>query len=123
MRASLSCSKNSISTLKLNSLSMIMMLALDALAIKMYTDKKMESDLLISICIMSYTFSQYYSTSISKTKSIMHYLAKYQELKSHFETFKFDKVEANNCIQVKNGEIMFKNVHVIHDEKQINKQS
>jgi ABC-type multidrug transport system fused ATPase/permease subunit len=99
------------------------MLCLDGLAIKLYSDGKIGSDMLISICLITYTFIQYFNSSITKFKSVMHHLGKYSELYKYFSTFEIDKSKINNNhIHITNGDIQFKNVQVIHDNKPMKKK-
>jgi ABC-type multidrug transport system fused ATPase/permease subunit len=110
-------------TFKLNSFSMLIMLCLDGLAIKLYSDGKIGPEMLISICMMAYTFIQYFNSSIMKFKSVMHYIGKYSELTQYFSTFKIKKNKfAHKSINITNGNIEFKNVQVIHDNKPMKKK-
>lgn len=113
--------KSCATSFKLNSLSMGVMLLLDALAIKMYYDKIIKSEMLISICLMSYTFMQYFDSSIIKFKNLMHYVGKYSELKRYFSTFKIkDNLSELNSesttLNVIKGNIRFTNVTPLHDD-------
>jgi ABC-type multidrug transport system fused ATPase/permease subunit len=102
-------------TFKLNSLSMIMMLALDGIAVKLYMDDKIGAEVLISICMMAYTFIQYYNSSIFKFKSVTHYIGKYNELKKYFSKFEINHNESSTCLNITNGDVIFKDVQIIHD--------
>ena len=104
-------------TFQLNAISMIMMLCLDALAVKMYMDDIIEADSLIAICMMTYTFIKYYNSAVFKIKNVIHYLGKYEELKRYFAEFTIEENKSDNCIQISEGKISFQNVHVIHEEK------
>jgi ABC-type bacteriocin/lantibiotic exporter with double-glycine peptidase domain len=104
-------------TLQLNVISMIMMLCIDALAVKMYMNGVIEEDSLIAICIMTYTFIKYYNSVVVKIKNVIHYLGKYEELKKYFSAFTIEENKNEECIQVTEGKISFQNVHVIHDDK------
>lgn len=108
--------KNGEVTFKLNSLSMIIMLCLDGLAIKLYSDGKIGPEMLISICMMVYTFIQYFNASIVKFKSATHYIGKYSELTQYFSTFEIDeKKKETKDLKISDGNIVFKHVRVIHD--------
>jgi len=102
-------------TFKLNFMSMLMMFALDGLAIKLYVDKKIESDMMVSMCLLSYTFAQYYNSSIFKLKNVMHHIGKYLELNKYFSQFEINDSAPQNKIKIINGNITFDNVQVIHD--------
>src|SRR3989338_1370632 len=104
-------------TFKLSTSSMIMMLALDALAIKMYIEKIITPDLLISLCLLSYTFIQYYNSAIFKLRGVMNYLGKYNELDKYFSEFLIKEGSNNQCTNIFKGNIVFKDVQVLHDNK------
>ncbi|ATZ80436.1 multidrug export ATPase/permease [Bodo saltans virus] len=104
-------------TFKLNTLSMGLMLGLDAIAVKMYMDGIIESDMLISICMMAYTFIQYYNSSIYKFKSVLHNIGKYLELQKYFLTFEIDNKINSKTLEIKSGNVIFDNVRVVHEDK------
>lgn len=104
-------------TFNLSSLSLLLMMAIDGLAIKMHYDGKISTDLLVTTCMLSYSFIQYYNSSVFKFKSVLHYIGRYKELDSYFSEFSIHKNASKNVISVKNGEVVFKNVQVIHDKK------
>jgi ABC-type bacteriocin/lantibiotic exporter with double-glycine peptidase domain len=101
----------------LSSISMFFMMIIDGIAIKLYNDNKIEPDMLISICMMSYTFINYYNSSIYKVKNVMHYISKYKELIKYFNDFTIKNDNNNNDIDIGKCDIIFKNVKVIHDDK------
>lgn len=104
----------------LSTMSMLFMLLLDAIAIKLYYGGHMRDDMLISVCMMSYTFINYYNSSIYKFKSVLHYIGKYRELIEYFNKFKLKTNLENKEIQLYKGKINFTNVQVIHQDKLMN---
>jgi len=109
-------------TFGLGSLGMLFMLIVDGVAIKMYKDNKISSDLLITICMMSYTFMQYYNSAVFKFKSVMHCVSRYKELNEYFAKFKLEKQTNINIDKIKNGTMEFKDVQIIHDNNEIQPQ-
>lgn len=108
-------------TFKLNTLSMCLMLGLDAIAVKMYMDDIISSDVLISICMMAYTFIQYYNSSIYKFKSVLHNIGKYLELQQYFLNFEIDSKVNSKALDISKGNIIFDNVRIIHGNKKLPK--
>ena len=109
---------NSKITLGLSSVSMIFMFLIDGLAINLYYKKKISPDLLISICMFSYTFIQYYNSSIFKFKSVMHYFGRYTELVKYFNKFAIETPKTNLIdTQINHGTIVFNNVQIIHEKE------
>jgi ABC-type bacteriocin/lantibiotic exporter with double-glycine peptidase domain len=108
-------------TFKLNTLSMCLMLGLDAIAVKMYMDDIISSDVLISICMMAYTFIQYYNSSIYKFKSVLHNIGKYLELQRYFLNFEIDSEVNSKMLEISKGNIVFDNVRIIHGKKKLPK--
>lgn len=102
-------------TLGLSILSMVLMMTIDAIAINLYYKKIITSEMLVTICMLCYTFTQYYNSSIFKFKSVMHHIGKYNELVDYFDKFHIQKENDNKFGKIINGSIVFKNVYPIHD--------
>lgn len=113
---------NSEVTLGLSVLSMIFMFVIDGVAVKLYYDKKISSDMLITMCMLSYTFIQYYNSSVFKFKSVMQHISRYKELVSYFEKFNIEHNTENSKIKLNTGKIIFNNVRPKHENTYLPKK-
>jgi ABC-type multidrug transport system fused ATPase/permease subunit len=113
---------NSEITLSLSVLSMIFMFLTDGVAINLYYKKVISADLLVTICMLSYTFIQYYTASIFKLKSVMNHIGRYKELSEYFSKFKIEKNKKETNINIQEGEVIFKNVQPIHENTILDKK-
>lgn len=106
---------NSEITLGLSVSSMLFMLLVDGVAINLYFKELLTPDMLITICMLCYTFTQYYNSSIFKIKNVMHYISRYKELSKYFSQFSIDEPIRTKNNNGDKGFIIFKNVRPIHD--------
>jgi ATP-binding cassette subfamily C protein LapB len=115
---------NSEITLGLSVSSMLFMLLVDGIAVNLYFKELMSPEMLITICMMCYTFTQYYNSSIFKLKNVMHHIGRYKELVNYFGQFPIEKESENNkkSDNAEKGFIIFKNVRPIHDNVPANKK-
>jgi ABC-type bacteriocin/lantibiotic exporter with double-glycine peptidase domain len=113
---------NSEITLGLSALSMIFMFMIDGVAINLYHKEIISPDLLITMCMLSYTFIQYYNSSVFKFKSVMHYIGRYKELVEYFSKFEIEKDNKNTKANITDGGVVFKNVQPIHENTVLNKK-
>lgn len=113
---------NSEITLGLSVLSMILMLMIDGVAVNLYFKEIISPDMLITMCMLCYTFTQYYNSSIFKIKSVMHHIGRYNELKTYFSQFEIENENKFKDNIDKNEYIVFNNVRPIHDGVIANKK-
>lgn len=113
---------NSEITLGLSILSMIFMFAVDGVAVDLYFKEKMSPELLITVCMLCYTFTQYYNSSIFKLKSVMHHIGRYNELRNYFSQFEIENKKIKKENNDEKGFIIFKDVRPIHDSIVANKK-
>lgn len=111
---------NSEITLGLSALSMIFMFMIDGVAINLYYKEKISPDMLITMCMLSYTFIQYYNSSVFKFKSVMHYIGRYKELVEYFSKFEIENNHNSEKINITGGSVIFKNVQPIHENTVLN---
>jgi ABC-type multidrug transport system fused ATPase/permease subunit len=105
-------------TFGLHLLSLITTLILDGLAIKMYMDKKIKIDELVSICLVSITFMKYYNSAMSKFRNSIGFIGKYYEIEQYFSEFKIE-TPANNNLIIMNGDIEFSNITLKYGDRLI----
>jgi ABC-type multidrug transport system fused ATPase/permease subunit len=106
---------NSEITLGLSVSSMLFMLLIDGIAVNLYFKELMSPDMLITVCMMCYTFTQYYNSSIFKLKNVMHHIGRYKELVNYFGQFPIEEENNKKMDNAEKGFIIFKNVRPIHD--------
>lgn len=106
---------------KLHLISLATVILFDGIAIYMYMSGKMPVDLLVSICIISILFMQYYNSTISKIKSTIGQIGKYYEINDYFASFNINKAETNDGFMFKKGNIEFKNINLAYENKTIMK--
>lgn len=104
---------NSEITFGLSMLSMVLMFVIDGISFWMYKRDKIDIDTFITLCTISYVFSNYYSSSVFKFKNIIHYLGRYREMNTYFKRFELKEQTVKN-IKVSNKSIVFSNVQPIH---------
>ena len=98
------------------------MFLIDGVAVNLYYKEMITSDMLITLCMTSYMFIQYYNSSVFKIKSVMNYIGKYKELSQYFGNFKINKEKKQINEKIGTGTIVFKGVHAIHDGVPLKKQ-
>ena len=104
------------STLKLHVVGILTAIILNGMAIKMFIDKKLNSRSVISICLMTILFMQYYDSTIDHLKRTVPQIGKFYELEEYFKKFKILKNKNINKININNNKIIFKNVTVKYDK-------
>jgi len=104
--------------------SLILMLVIDAFVVKLYYKKLISAELMVTLCILSFTFIQYYNRAIAKIKSITAYLSKYSDLVEYFEQFKLkeEKIKKEKNNKITNGNIIFENVQPKYEKKYLPKK-
>lgn len=113
---------NSEVTLGLSVLSMMFMFAIDGIAVKLFYENKVTSDMLVTICMLSYTFTQYYNSSVFKFKSVMHHISRYRELDEYFKKFKIENKDDKLKIKLEKGNVVFRQVQPKHENTYLPKK-
>lgn len=111
--------ENSEALFKLESLNMVMMIALDGVIVKQYIDKKVELDDAVAVIMMVSTFMQYYNSTIVRLKNVMGHLGKYFELQDYFAKFEIDNDKIKKELSITNGDIIFENINLSYENKVI----
>jgi ABC-type multidrug transport system fused ATPase/permease subunit len=105
--------------LKLRLVSLCVIILLDALAIYLYYKHILSIESTITICTMSIIFLKYYNSMIGRFKGSIGYIGKFYEINDYFSHFKIhDNLSDQNFI-IKNGNIVFKNIYVKINNKEI----
>lgn len=113
---------NSEVTFGLSVLSMVFMFVVDGIAVKLFYENKVSSDILVTLCMLSYTFTQYYNSSVFKFKNVMHYISRYKELNEYFKKFKIENKDDKLKIKLNNGNVIFKQVQPKHENTYLQKK-
>lgn len=103
-------------TFILHILSLVITVGLDGLAIKLYMDKKITIEVLVSICLISITFMKYYNSTMSKFRNSINYIGKYYEIEQYFKEFKITPPKDYN-LKVGTGDIIFSNINLKYGDK------
>lgn len=101
-----------ITTSILHISNLIMIIIIDLIAIYMYKNSIISSEILINICILSITFMEYYNSMISNLTDFVKQFGKFLELQKYFEKFEldFDKKFIKENFNYINGNIRLENV-------------
>jgi ABC-type multidrug transport system fused ATPase/permease subunit len=118
MKYSKSEKKAAENTFILHILSMVIIVILDGIAIKLYMEKKIKIDILISICLISITFMKYYNSTMSKFRNSINYIGKYYEIEQYFKEFKIS-VAKEQILNISSGDISFSNVNLKYGDNVI----
>lgn len=105
-------------TFILHILSLVITVCLDGIAIKLYIDKKITIESLVSICLISITFMKYYNSTMSKFRNSINYIGKYYEIEQYFKEFKITSPKEHN-LKVGTGDIVFSNINLKYGDKVI----
>jgi ABC-type multidrug transport system fused ATPase/permease subunit len=106
---------------KLHISSLIIAIIICGIAIKMYMNNPNDIDktLLVSTCIMSILFMQYYNSAINKMKYTVHYFGKFRDIGKYFSEFKLDEELNKQKLIIIDGNIKFDDVSLIYPERTI----
>lgn len=100
-------------------LSLGFVILLNSIAIYLYANKKMEIEILSSICITSVIFLKYFNTLVSRFRNTVGYIGKFYEIDDYFSQFKLTKTNPNKILTITNGDIYFSNISLKIGDKQI----
>lgn len=107
------------STFKLHMASLITTLILNGMSFKMYFDKKIPKESLVTIAVTSILFMRYYNSTVVKFKNTSPYIGKFYEINDYFKKIKIiDETKSDN-FKMTNGDIKFENIKLKYKEKQI----
>jgi ABC-type multidrug transport system fused ATPase/permease subunit len=105
-------------TFILHILSLVITVCLDGLAIKLYMEKKITIEVLVSICLISITFMKYYNSTMSKFRNSINYIGKYYEIEQYFKEFKITSPKEHN-LKINTGDIIFSGINLKYGDKVI----
>lgn len=89
------------------------------LAVYLYRTKSMSEELLITTCLISITFINYYEAIIGKFKSSVGYIGKFYEIENYFKEFKLIDRTNDKKLNVTKGDITFENVGLKYEGKSV----
>lgn len=107
------------STFKLHITSLITTIILNAMSFKLYIDKKIPKEALVTIAVTSILFMQYYNSTIVKFKNTNTYIGKFFEINDYFSRFKIIDDTKKNQVTIVNGNIKFENISLQYKNAQI----
>jgi ABC-type bacteriocin/lantibiotic exporter with double-glycine peptidase domain len=107
------------STFKLHIASIITTIILNAMSFKLYIDKKIPKETLVTTAVTSILFMQYYNSTIVKFKNTSTYIGKFYEINDYFNRFKITNEPKNNNFIITNGNIRFDNISLQYKNTKI----
>lgn len=107
------------STFKLHITSLITTIILNAMSFKLYIDKKIPKEALVTTAVTSILFMQYYNSTIVRFKNTSPYIGKFFEINDYFNKFKIADGEKKNNFSISNGDIRFEKISLQYKNAQI----
>lgn len=107
------------STFKLHITSLITTIILNAMSFKLYIDKKLSKESLVTTAVTSILFMQYYNSTVVKFKNTSTYIGKFYEISDYFDKFKIMNDNKKNDFKISNGNIKFENISLRYKNAQI----
>lgn len=104
-------------TFKLHIINIIVLILFCGTAVKLYIDKKIDSSLLIAICIIALLFMQFYDSTVVKLKNSINNLGKYTDVEEYLKTFTLMAEQHNKKISINKGRIVFENINIRYNNK------